>query len=169
MPLYGDGTTFWPVIEAVRDAAGISPDDGPDVGLEKLASLVADPSRRRTLRVDPRPVARTRSASTSSSGRCAAGSRRMTERHGPIVLGDRRHPLGRADVPDLLQHIVETAIGLRSSSSARRAASSSTALPTGGRMAARVVLEPLADADAGEVVANLLGRSGSPRASPIAW
>ena len=40
---YGDGTTFWPVIEAVRDAAGISPDDGPEVGLDKLASLVVDP------------------------------------------------------------------------------------------------------------------------------
>ena len=70
---YGDGTTFWPVIEAVRDAAGISPDDGPDVGLasyrlvdsavvERFASILG-------LSQEPFSV-------DELFGRCAAGSRR---------------------------------------------------------------------------------------------
>jgi class 3 adenylate cyclase/tetratricopeptide (TPR) repeat protein/CheY-like chemotaxis protein len=34
---YGDGITFWPLMEVVRDASGIVEDDGPDVALAKLA------------------------------------------------------------------------------------------------------------------------------------
>ncbi|MEP7040625.1 MAG: adenylate/guanylate cyclase domain-containing protein, partial [Chloroflexota bacterium] len=39
---YGDGITFWPLREAVREAAAIEPNDAPDVGLRKLDQLVPD-------------------------------------------------------------------------------------------------------------------------------
>src|ERR671930_760421 len=39
---YGKGITFWPLVELVRDAAGIGEDDPPDAARAKLAGLVAD-------------------------------------------------------------------------------------------------------------------------------
>src|ERR687887_159498 len=39
---YGKGITFWPLVELVRDAAGIGEDDPPEVARAKLAELVAD-------------------------------------------------------------------------------------------------------------------------------
>jgi class 3 adenylate cyclase/tetratricopeptide (TPR) repeat protein len=37
---YGDGITFWPITEVVRDVASISPDDSPDVARAKVTSLL---------------------------------------------------------------------------------------------------------------------------------
>src|ERR687887_897538 len=39
---YGKGITFWPLVELVRDAAGIGEDDPPEVARLKLAQLVPD-------------------------------------------------------------------------------------------------------------------------------
>ena len=39
---YGEGITFWPVVEALRDAARIAADDPPEVGIEKLVGLSED-------------------------------------------------------------------------------------------------------------------------------
>jgi class 3 adenylate cyclase/tetratricopeptide (TPR) repeat protein len=37
---YGDGITFWPIAEIVREAAAISDDDSPDAARSKIAALV---------------------------------------------------------------------------------------------------------------------------------
>ena len=37
---YGDGITFWPLIEVVREAAGIADDDSPEAALAHLLELV---------------------------------------------------------------------------------------------------------------------------------
>jgi class 3 adenylate cyclase len=39
---YGDGITFWPLVEAVRQAAAIREDDAPDTALEKLRWAAGD-------------------------------------------------------------------------------------------------------------------------------
>jgi class 3 adenylate cyclase/tetratricopeptide (TPR) repeat protein len=39
---YGDGVTFWPVVEVLRDAAGVLPADSRATGLAKLRALLAD-------------------------------------------------------------------------------------------------------------------------------
>jgi class 3 adenylate cyclase/tetratricopeptide (TPR) repeat protein len=39
---YGDGITFWPVVEIVRGAAGISDDDPPELARAKLADLIPE-------------------------------------------------------------------------------------------------------------------------------
>jgi predicted ATPase/class 3 adenylate cyclase len=38
---YGDGITFWPIVEVVRDAARIAADDAPDVARGRIADLLA--------------------------------------------------------------------------------------------------------------------------------
>jgi len=42
---YGNGITFWPLVELVRDAAGIADDDTADVAREKLGMLVPEVDR----------------------------------------------------------------------------------------------------------------------------
>ncbi len=37
---YGDGITFWPVVEIARSAADIAPDDSPETAQSKLATLL---------------------------------------------------------------------------------------------------------------------------------
>ena len=41
-PPYGEGTTFWPLLEIVRDAAGIGPDQAPDEAMRHLEALADD-------------------------------------------------------------------------------------------------------------------------------
>ena len=40
---YGDGITFWPFAEVIREAAAIEADDGPDLAIEKIRGLLAAP------------------------------------------------------------------------------------------------------------------------------
>jgi class 3 adenylate cyclase/tetratricopeptide (TPR) repeat protein len=39
---YGEGITYWPVAEALRDAAGVHDEDSPDDALEKLRALAGE-------------------------------------------------------------------------------------------------------------------------------
>ncbi|MGH3104976.1 MAG: adenylate/guanylate cyclase domain-containing protein [Gaiellaceae bacterium] len=39
---YGDGITYWPVVEIVKQAAGITEDDSPEAARAKIRALVAD-------------------------------------------------------------------------------------------------------------------------------
>ena len=39
---YGDGITFWPIVEAAREAAAILETDHPDEALEKLGAIIGD-------------------------------------------------------------------------------------------------------------------------------
>ncbi|MFL5750013.1 MAG: ATP-binding protein, partial [Chloroflexota bacterium] len=43
---YGDGITFWPLTEIVRQAAHIAEDDSPEDGRAKIAALVGDDAER---------------------------------------------------------------------------------------------------------------------------
>jgi class 3 adenylate cyclase/tetratricopeptide (TPR) repeat protein len=43
---YGRGITFWPLIEIVRQAAGIADSDPPDVATTKIAALIEEPDVR---------------------------------------------------------------------------------------------------------------------------
>jgi predicted ATPase/class 3 adenylate cyclase len=40
---YGEGITFWPIIEVLRNAAGISDQDSPDEARRRIAKLLEDP------------------------------------------------------------------------------------------------------------------------------
>src|SRR5215469_11836111 len=48
---YGDGITFWPLAEALRQAAGISPDDREDEARAKLFSLAGPQGQDAAVRV----------------------------------------------------------------------------------------------------------------------
>jgi predicted ATPase len=44
-PAFGDSVTMWPMVEVVRQAAGIAPDDSPEQARARLAELLAGVER----------------------------------------------------------------------------------------------------------------------------
>jgi predicted ATPase len=44
-PAFGDSVTLWPMVEVVRQAAGIAPDDGPEQARSRLAELLGGEER----------------------------------------------------------------------------------------------------------------------------
>ena len=158
---YGDGITFWPIIEAVRDAAGIGADDSPDVALARLVGQSADAAvvdrlgsvlglTREAYSIDELFWAVRRWLET------------IAEQNGPTVwVVDDIH-WAEPTFLSLLEHLVEsvTEQPLFILCSARHDLLDRA--PDWGADGGRILLRPLGDADAAEVVANLLGRTGVP-------
>ncbi len=82
---YGEGITFWPVLEIVRAAAGITEADSPDDGLAKIGALVPDEIAR-----DRVAAAIGLAGGTGSVEETFWGVRRLVETlaaERPLVLG----------------------------------------------------------------------------------
>ena len=157
---YGDGITFWPLAEAVRQAASIRGDDPPEDALAKLAALARDGE----------VVARLASAlglSTIGYGveEIFWATRRLFEELGRrrplVVLFDDIHWASPTFL-DLLEHLLDTIEGApvlvlcparpqlleeREGWSERDGAS-------------RIALGPLTGADTERIVETLLGGAG---------
>ena len=99
---YGDGITFWPLVEIVRNAAGILEDDSPDAARERIAALLPDDDPDREGVVDRVVSAMGLSARDFPVTEIFWGARRLLESvgGGPARRGrGRRHPRRRGDVP----------------------------------------------------------------------
>jgi class 3 adenylate cyclase/tetratricopeptide (TPR) repeat protein len=159
---YGEGITFWPIVEIAREAAGIREEDAPDVARSKLLALVDD--REVAVRV------------ASAAGLTPAqfplsellwGVRRLFE-----IVGARRPLVAVIDdihwaepaLLDLVDHILDNleAAPVMLLCSARH--DLLEARPDWGQRdrGQRVVLEPLSDADSSRIVENLLGSARLP-------
>ena len=157
---YGEGITFWPIVEVVGDAAGIEDTDHPEVAREKLRGLIGDDevvdrvAAAVGLLDAPFPVAE-----------LFWGIRRFFEvlaRHRPlaVVLDDihwaeptfldlvGRLTAATEDAPVLLLCTARQALLEKQPSWAE------------GPGESRVVLTRLSDADAARVIENLLGQAG---------
>ncbi len=161
---YGDGITFWPLREAARDAAGIGVDEGAESALAKLKqALEADEVVDRLASVmglsdTPYPVTE-----------IYWGARKFLEhlaRDRPVLMVIEDIHWAESTFLELLQHLVETVEG---ASVLLLCTSRNELLDRDpewgqGNGALRLVLRPLTDADAGQVVAGLLGGTGLPEA-----
>jgi tetratricopeptide (TPR) repeat protein len=159
---YGRGITFWPLVELVRDAAGIHDTDSPATGLAKLESLVP-----------AAPDVRDRVASAVGFveeqfplDEIYWGTRKLLEavaRKHPVIvhvedvhsaedafLGLLEHVVDRAEAPLLLLCTSRPEL-------LERRPDWSGALP-----ARRLVLEPLSEDDTLHVIDRLLGGSALP-------
>ncbi|HEY6058717.1 MAG TPA: AAA family ATPase, partial [Candidatus Limnocylindrales bacterium] len=159
---YGEGITFWPLVEIVREVADIRDDDPPEVGRSKVTAAATDPD----------VAARVAAIAGLSSAQFALpelfwAARRLLEllaaRRPLVVVVDDVHWAEPAFL-DLLEHVVDASIGApililcssRHDLLERRPA-------WGDRPGSeRIVLGPLSDADAGRIVENLLGRAALP-------
>ena len=158
---YGDGITFWPLVEAVREAAGIEEEDDFAAARDKLAELLGEGTKR------------------SSSGSASAVG--LSERQFPlheIYWGARKLvETPRADRPLVLVledlHWAEPALfdlvdarrrrprrtHRRSSCASARPELLETRAALGG--ADHLALTPLSAAASAQIVDNFLGGAGS--------
>jgi tetratricopeptide (TPR) repeat protein len=161
---YGEGITFWPLAEIVRDAAGIDIDAPAQAALDKLHALVGDPevvtrlASAIGLTDEPLPVSE-----------LTWGARRFFE----ILAADRPVVAIVDDIHwaeptflDLLEHLTDHLEDGRVLILATARHDLLDARPEWGHTACTslVTLEGLSGEEAGTVVSNLLGEAGIPRA-----
>ena len=165
---YGQGITYWPVAEAIRDGAGIAEDDAP----EAAAGAPARGARRGAggragrlpswaacsgSRTAPRPP-------TRSSRPSARRSRRWPARQPLILVFDDIH-WGEPTFLDLVEHIADWTRDAPILLIAMARAELLEKRPTWGggkRWVTTMSLEPLSDVESEELVTSLLGRADLP-------
>ncbi len=156
---YGDGITFWPLIEVVRAAVDIRDDDPTDAAMAKVLGATGG---------DHEVAARVGSVMGLSDGLYQVaelfwGIRRFFEliASGPmVVLFDDIH-WAEPTFLDLIDHLNEgSSTPLLILCTARHELLETRSDWGDGPGAARIVLQPLSEADAGRVIEHLLGQAG---------
>jgi class 3 adenylate cyclase/tetratricopeptide (TPR) repeat protein len=159
---YGEGITFWPLREAVRDAAGIETNDASDLALRKLDQLVPDAevagrlASAIGLSLEPYPVAEV-----------VWGARKFLEglagtRPVVMVIDDIQwaSPTFLELIGSLIEMVADASVLLLCTSRPNLLEAHPDWATDGTNR--RIVLEPLTEADAGRVVQALLGDAGIP-------
>jgi class 3 adenylate cyclase len=157
---YGDGITYWPLAEVVRDAAGVREDDGPDVAAAKLGALAGDED------------VRDRIASAIGLGAVPYGveetfwaARKLFETLAAeqplVVVFDDVHWAERTFL-ELVEHVSASARGAPMLVVCSARGEMLEEHEGWGEAAAgvRIELEPLSELESTMVVENLLGQAG---------
>jgi tetratricopeptide (TPR) repeat protein len=158
---YGDGITFWPLVEIVRDAVGIRDDDPPDVAMDRLSVAVGK---------DPDVADRIGSVVGLSAAAYQVEElfwavRRFFEILGadrPVtVLVDDIH-WAEPTFLDLIERLIDGSshAPVLLLCTARGELLEKREGWGEDERSATIILRPLSDADAGKVIENLLGDAG---------
>jgi class 3 adenylate cyclase/tetratricopeptide (TPR) repeat protein len=153
---YGDGITFWPLREAVREAAGIGTDDGMDAAFERLRARVPEEAV-----VDRLASVMGLSEQSFPVAEVFWGARRFLEAlagERPVVMVIDDLHWAEATFLDLVKHLVEAVeapVLLLCTSRHELLERQPEWAQDAGSL--RLVLAPLSDADAGRIIAGLLG------------
>ena len=156
---YGEGITFWPLVEAARGAASIGADDTPEVALGKLRTIIKDPG-----------VADRIGATIGlMPGQFAVpeiqwATRKMLEEIGhehPVIWVIDDIHWAEQTLLDLLVYLLDYCEKPLLLLCSTRPDLLESHADWGERPdSVRIILKPLSDADAGQVVHNLLGKAG---------
>jgi predicted ATPase/class 3 adenylate cyclase len=162
---YGEGITFWPVAEAVREAAGLSAIDTPSAVLAKLEALLPDEP-------DRAEIARRVAVAIGGEGEAATAVeetlwalRKLFEaiaRERPLILVLEDLHWAEPTLLDLVDHVAEWS---RDAPIVLLCVARPELLETrsgwgGGKLhATSVALDPLSGSESLQLVANLLGGS----------
>jgi DNA-binding SARP family transcriptional activator/class 3 adenylate cyclase len=157
---YGEGITYWPLMEAVQEAAGLEDTDSPEQGMEKLVALLEDEK-------DSEAVARRvgELVGLAEVGLGAEGSftavRVLFEsfgRRAPLVIVFDDIHWGEATFLDLVEHVADW---IREASVLLVCIARPELLDVrpswgGGKLnATTVLLEPLSEQESAQLVDNL--------------
>ena len=160
---YGDGITFWPLAEVVREAAGITSDDTPRVATRRIDRLLErGAAADREAIVERVAAAINLSAAEFPVAELMWGGRRLLETlavERPLVMiVDDLHS-AEATFLDFLDHLLETVEGasLLVLGSARHELTERHPEWASAQEDRLVSLQPLSEADAGRIVEELLG------------
>jgi class 3 adenylate cyclase/tetratricopeptide (TPR) repeat protein len=158
---YGEGITFWPLVEIIRGAADIHEDDPPPAARQKLRGLVADADVAARIAsiagLNPTPF---------QLPELQWGARRLleliAERQPLVVVIDDLHWAEPAFL-DFVEHVLdESSAPILLLATARHDLLESR--PELGELeqVTYLNLAPLSESDSGQIVENLLGQSGLP-------
>jgi len=160
---YGDGITFWPLAEVVREAAGITSEDSPRVATRRIDLLLQRAGLQDREAVTERVAAAINlSPAQFPVAELMWGGRRLLETLAAefplVMLVDDLH-LAEATFLDFLDQLVE---GVKGASililgSARHEIAERHAEWSSAHDSMLIRLEPLSEADAGQIVEELLG------------
>ena len=159
---YGRGITFWPLREAVRQAAAISDDDTPQAALEKLGQLVGPEAR------DAGAVERVASAIGLSGAQFPVhevfwGARKLVEAiaaRGPLVLAFEDVHWAETSFLEFVDHLAQEAEGPLLLVCLARPEFLEFRQDWGEQtQGVRIALEPLGEAEVGRVIEELLGQA----------
>jgi class 3 adenylate cyclase/tetratricopeptide (TPR) repeat protein len=164
---YGDGITFWPAAEVVRQAAGIRDEDAPDTANARIAALVAEATDGDLITDRLAQIVGLLDAAASANELFWA-LRRLLEvlaRGRPLVVEFDDIHWAEPTLLDLIEHVADWSRDApilllclaRAELLDRRPAWS------GGKLnATSLLLEPLTEDESGVLVGNLLGRAELP-------
>jgi class 3 adenylate cyclase/tetratricopeptide (TPR) repeat protein len=158
---YGDGITFWPLAEVIRQAAGIEDDDSLEIAMAKLASMAGEQAHDAAERV---AAAIGLSADTFPVQETFWGARRLAEilagARPTIVIVDDIHWAEETFLELLLYLVDTTAAPLVLVCSSRPDLLETHAEWIQQTERKRtLILEPLSEDESGLVLENLLGTS----------
>lgn len=160
---YGDGITFWPLVGMVREAAKISDDDAPEAARARLRAAVGDADV-----ADRLASAVGLSTASFPLHEIYWGARKFLEGLAAdrpvVVIVDDIHWAEPA-LLDLLIHLLDASTGAPILLLATARHDLIDAKPDWAERegSTRLVLQPLSEGAAAQVVANLLGSTGLPR------
>ena len=156
---YGEGITFWPILDIVRDAVGIQPDDPVSAAMDRLREASGDPRVAERVGAaigfssEPFPVAE-----------LFWGIREFLERiagERPVALVIDDIHWAEATLLDLLDHLNATVEApLLVLATARHDLLDHRPTWGDGDAAARLELYRLSEGEAGEVIEHLIGEAG---------
>jgi class 3 adenylate cyclase/tetratricopeptide (TPR) repeat protein len=157
---YGDGITFWPLAEAVRQAAGILERDTTEIALQKLSALSGD------AQAEERVASAIGLVPTHFPGEeLAWGARKLLEalaRPGPLVVLFEDVHWAEPTFLQLVEHVVDAAedASLLIVCTTRHDLVERRPEWSTGLGAQRIVLERLGENEAAEIAEHLLGKTG---------
>jgi class 3 adenylate cyclase/tetratricopeptide (TPR) repeat protein len=158
---YGEGITFFPVLEVVKEAAGLADFDAPDVVETKICSVLEGEENQEI--VCKRVAQLLGVSDIASPEETFWAIRRMFEaiaRERPLVLLFDDIHWGEPTFLDLIEHIANWSrdVAILLVCMARPELLDTRSSWGGGKMnAATITLEPLSDIDCDTLIANLLG------------
>ena len=160
---YGDGITFWPLAEVVREAAGITSEDSPRVATRRIDRLLErGAAEDREAVVERVAAAINLTDAQFPVAELMWGGRRLLEtlaaQRPLVMLVDDLH-WAEPTFLDFLDHLLETVEGasVLVLGSARHEIAERHADWSAGHEPMLVTLAPLSESDAGRIVEELLG------------
>ena len=159
---YGEGITFWPVLEAVRDVAGLDDADTTDEARARLATLTErepDPELVAQRLVEIMGLTEATVSVDEGFGAVRAFFECLAARQALVVVFDDVH-WGEETFLDLVEHLVGWSRGapILLLCMARPELVDARPSWSGGKLnATTVLLEPLSEDECAELVANLVG------------
>jgi tetratricopeptide (TPR) repeat protein len=160
---YGDGITFWPLLEIVRAAARIAEDDSPEAARAKIAGLLPDSDKDREAIVDRVASAIGLGSGTFPVAELFWGARKLLEAQAalrPLVLVVDDIHWAEETFLDFLSHVVTAGEApILIVTSARPEFVAEHGEWTEQANAERIDLQPLGPADVEAMIERLLGQT----------